>query len=212
MQSEVPHLQKFMEKHFWIIGEDYNLLTAAEPDFEDALRALLATVNPSLAPEPLTHPSKEREMDIFMIRRDMRHDRFRCVILELKHPAIKPGMKYFQQLYDYMSVIRSSKQFNAENIEWVYILIGTDWANDDYIPRQIENSRLHGVPFLAFRNGKPNAQHSIFTMRWSEIITEFELRFNYLGEKLKAQRLLLGTSGKTADEIIANLGKTSAAN
>lgn len=36
--NEPKHIQKFIESHYWIFGEQYHLVTAAEPDFEEALR------------------------------------------------------------------------------------------------------------------------------------------------------------------------------
>ena len=38
---EVEHIQEVVEKHYWLFGEQYNLITAAEPDFELALKGLL---------------------------------------------------------------------------------------------------------------------------------------------------------------------------
>ena len=36
--NEVNHIQGFIEKHYWLFGEQYNLVTAAEPNFEEALK------------------------------------------------------------------------------------------------------------------------------------------------------------------------------
>ena len=48
-----------MEKHYWLFGEQYHLLTSAEPDFNEALRRLLYAKTGSS--EFVT-----KEMDIFM--------------------------------------------------------------------------------------------------------------------------------------------------
>ncbi|HGB7228810.1 TPA: hypothetical protein ACIV6T_004512, partial [Salmonella enterica subsp. enterica serovar Java] len=34
--GEVPHLQKMMERNYWLLGEQYQLVTAEEPDFNEA--------------------------------------------------------------------------------------------------------------------------------------------------------------------------------
>lgn len=39
--KEVEHLQEVIERHYWLFGEQYSLITAAEPDFELALKGLL---------------------------------------------------------------------------------------------------------------------------------------------------------------------------
>ena len=39
--NEVNHLQKMVEKHYWLFGEQYNLVTAAEPNFVEALKRYL---------------------------------------------------------------------------------------------------------------------------------------------------------------------------
>ena len=39
--NEVDHLQTMIEKHYWLFGEEYSLVTAEEPNFEEALRRYL---------------------------------------------------------------------------------------------------------------------------------------------------------------------------
>lgn len=39
--TEVDHIQPFIEKNYWLFGEQYYLVTAEEPDFEEALRRYL---------------------------------------------------------------------------------------------------------------------------------------------------------------------------
>ena len=38
---EVTHVQELVENHYWIFGEQYNLITSAEPDFELALKGMI---------------------------------------------------------------------------------------------------------------------------------------------------------------------------
>ena len=35
--KEIPHLQDLIENHYWLFGEEYHLVTAAEPKFEEKL-------------------------------------------------------------------------------------------------------------------------------------------------------------------------------
>lgn len=206
--KEVPHIQQFMERHFWIIGEEYSLVVAAEKDFEQALREFYNKVRLKADSYKIDHADKNKEMDIFLVRQDKYHNKIHNVVLELKHPRKKLGKKYVDQVMTYFEVIFSDPRFNASNMEWSYFLIGNDFDSTNYIEAQMENARPHGIPSLIFKA----KNHKIYAKRWSELITEVELRHQFLNDRLQIQREQLAieeSSAKTADQVIQRAQKLS---
>jgi len=209
--KEVPHIQEFMERHFWIIGEEYSLVVAAEKDFEQALRALYEKVGLKVGADDIDHVDKNKEMDILLVRQDQYNDKIHNVVLELKHPNKKLGKKFVDQVMTYFDVIFSDPRFNASNMEWSYYLIGNDFSPSGYIEGQLENAKPHGIPSLIYKA----KNHKIFAKRWSELITEVELRHKFLNDRLQVQREQLATeesAAKTADQVIQRAQKLSCAN
>jgi hypothetical protein len=205
--NERDHLQTHIERHFWLFGEKYHLVTAAEPDFEAALRRHTYVLYGETANRKINHPDKNKEMDIFAVRqmRDLRATEVNNIVAELKHPHITIGQKEFQQVKTYMEVLLEQPEFNGSNMTWEFYLVGNDY--DKSIAREIENVKNHGEQHLAYKvdNWK------IYVMRWSEIINNFSLRHDFILDKLKLERAKLATQAKSADEIIANGHHNSAA-
>lgn len=61
---EVKHVQELVEKHYWIFGEQYNLITSAEPDFELALKGMIKAEMGIEEEVHIEHPDKNKEMDL----------------------------------------------------------------------------------------------------------------------------------------------------
>lgn len=205
--GEVPHLQQMMEKNYWLIGEEYQLLTAAEPKFEEALRRLTYILNNDGDKKAIEHKYKNREMDLFLVRQGKKQNKIENVVLELKHPVnIRLGKKEFDQIYDYYQVIQSESQFNAENMEWKFYLIGNKFDSTDYIADQIKSHKSHGEAGLAF-----TGKYKIYVFKWSEVFTEFELKHDYLNEKLKLELNRLSEDQyDSADDIVAKIRTSDA--
>lgn len=199
--KEVPHIQTFMESHFWMIGEEFALVVAAEKDFEQALRELYRKINQEIGSVGLEHPDKQKEMDILLVRQDKRHRHIHNVVLELKHPNKKIGKKYIQQVETYFEVIASDPRFNASNMTWSYYLIGNEFDGTGVVENRLDNAKPHGEPSLIYKV----RNHSIYVKRWSEIITDVELRHQFLNDRLEIQRDILAkeeSMASTADEVI----------
>lgn len=198
--GEVPHLQRMMEKNYWLIGEEYQLLTAAEPKFEEALRRFTYILNKDGDKKSIDHKDKNREMDLFLVRQGKKQNKIENVVLELKHPTnVRLGKKEFDQIYNYYQIIKSEPQFNASNMEWKFYLIGNKFDSTDYIIDQLKSHKSHGEPGLAF-----TGKYKIYVFTWSEVFTEFELKHDFLNEKLKLEleRLSEGQHD-SADDIVS---------
>lgn len=204
--NERDHLQKFMENHYWILGEQYHLITAAEPRFEEALRRYVYILKGEKPVVSIDHPDKNKEMDLFMVRQLLNNDSINNVVVELKHPRVNLGSKEFEQVKTYMGVILNQDEFNSPNMSWEFYLIGNGFDTSGYIEREIKNSKSHGEKSLAFSVDN----YKIYVKTWSEIFAEFELRHKFLNEKLKLERAKLVMSEASADSIIANIPHNTA--
>lgn len=197
--NEVDHIQKMIESHYWIFGEQYNLVTAAEPNFEEALRRYMHHLHKEYDDKGVEHPDKLKQMDIFAVRQNIHSDTIDNIVVELKHPNINLGEKQLSQVKKYMSVIMSADEFNAPNMRWEFYLIGNGFSSDKYIENEINNNKSHGEKSLVFKVDN----YKIYVKTWSEVFAEFQIRYNYLLEKLSFRKEKFQQNYKNADEIIS---------
>jgi hypothetical protein len=201
-----------MEAHYWILGEQYSLVCAAEAKFETALRNYLellregegvaANLRAGGAVPTIDHPDKLKEMDIFLVRQLWGAATVGNVVVELKSPTTVKmlGTKQLDQIKKYMNVILSVDAFNAQsNASWDFYLIGQDY--DGSIANEKKNAEHHGEKDLVFKV----ANYRIYVKRWSEIFIDVELRLKWLNDKLKLERDKLTPHPRTAQEAVAAL-------
>jgi hypothetical protein len=202
--NERDHLQTHIERHYWLFGEEYHLVTAAEPDFEEALRRFVYLLYGETKPRKIDHRDKNKEMDIFAVRQLPQVHEISNIVLELKHPNITLGEKELLQVKRYMSVIVEQPEFNASNMNWAFYLVGNDYDSD--IAGELESAEAHNERHLIYKRGK----YKIYVLKWSEIITNFQLRHQFILDRLKLERDKLATMNTSADEILANGFKNTA--
>lgn len=206
--NEVKHIQGFIENHYWIFGEQYHLVTAAEPKFDEALRRFVEHHKGKNAKVvPMDHPDKNREMDIFMTRQIISEDSISNIVVELKHPKVLLGEKELSQVKRYMRALQSNEQFNGDNMTWNLFLVGNKFDTTNYIEEEIKNAKSHGEKHLVFNNEK----YKIYCLRWSEVITNFEIRYDHILKILQLQRDDFVSKEKSADEILEDSSVNSAA-
>lgn len=208
LKAKESHLQKFIESHYWIFGEQYHLVTAEEPKFEEALRRYIYHLRGTKPAISIDHPDRLGEMDIFMVRKLTSQDSISNIVVELKNPVIKLGEKELSQVKKYMRVILSQDEFNASNRHWTFFLVGNSFDSTGYIEDEFANSKSHGEKHLAFNNDRDRCK--IYVMTWSEIFTEFEVKHRFLHDKLEIERDKFVIEGTTADEIVTASSKNSA--
>ena len=199
--GEVRNLQSFIEKHYWIFGEEYRMVCAEEVKFEEALKKYLYILRGVSEKIYIAHPDKYKEMDLFLTGTDFRGGSPHNVVVEIKNPTTIKRLKSEQltQLEQYMDVILKQDCFNNANEYWTFILIGQDY--DDIVGRRITN-KLTGF----IQSGD---NYSLYVKKWSEIINEVELRLKYLLDKLKIERTSLSKSN-SLNEIMEEVSNNTA--
>lgn len=200
--NEVDDLQKLVEQSFWIFGEEYNIVTQAEPDFNQALMEYLDKLYDTVpgisksnySKDKIEHPDVNKEMDIFAFRQNIQSSTIDNIVVELKHPKIKLGEKELSQIKTYMNVIMSDSRFNASNMRWKFYLVGNDFDSSNYIPNEMRNAINWGKKNLVCHIDNNGIQYEIFVLKWSELFADFEIRHNFLLKKLEMKREELSVS------------------
>ena len=200
--NEVDDLQKLVERSFWIFGEEYNIVTQAEPDFNQALMEYLDKLYDTVpgisksnySKDKIEHPDVNKEMDIFAFRQNIQSSTIDNIVVELKHPKVKLGEKELSQVKTYMNVIMSDSRFNASNMRWKFYLVGNDFDSSNYIPNEMRNAINWGKKNLVCHIYNNGIQYEIFVLKWSELFADFEIRHNFLLKKLEMKREELSVS------------------
>jgi len=186
--KEVPHLQNKMEKCYWLLGEHLQLVTAAEPKFQEALDRysyLLRGEKPDQNTKELVEGEhKLKEMDLFLTTRTIYNDKIENIVVELKHPTnIRLGKKEIDQVFNYYQQIKSIDGFNTSQESWKFYLIGNKYDGSEFIEEQINNLKHFGEKYLAYRG-----KYDVYVVLWEELFTDFEIKHNFLLDKLSIQR------------------------
>lgn len=200
--NEVRDLQSFIEKHYWIFGEEYRMVCAEEVKFEEALRKYIYILRGVSEKKYIAHPNKYKEMDLFLTSVDFRDGRPHNIVVEIKNPTTIKQLKSEQlnQLEQYMDVILKQDCFNDANEFWTFILIGQDY--DDIVGRRVIN-KLTGLV-------QNDSNYSLYVKKWSEITNEVERRLKYLLDKLKIERATLSKS-QSLNEVMNEVSNNTAA-
>ncbi len=206
--NEVDHLQKMIESHYWIFGEQYHLVTAAEPKFDEALRRYIYHLTEKDTVTAIDHPHKLKEMDIFACRQNKLVNKIENIVVELKHPLILLGEEQFSQVHKYLQVITSQAEFNASNMHWEFILVGNKFNTSKFIEDLINTNKNHGIPSLVLT--KNDGRIKVFVKTWSEVFADFEIKHNYLDEKLKLERDQLTNNFTSAKDVVLSAENNSA--
>lgn len=200
--NEVDDLQKLIEQSFWIFGEEYNIVTQAEPDFNQALMEYLdklydtvpGTSKSNYSKDKIEHPDVNKEMDLFAFRQNVQNSIIDNIVVELKHPKVKLGEKELSQVKTYMNVIVSDSRFNASNMRWKFYLVGNDFDSSNYIHNEMRNAINWGKKNLVCHVDNNGIQYEIFVLKWSELFADFEIRHKFLLKKLEMKREELSVS------------------
>ena len=186
--NERDHVQKIVERHFWLFGEQYNL-ASADQRMQKALEQyrnilygeedVTATLNPDA--------ENERRMDIFMCNTRNVETAFETtleenIVVELKAPKVPLTKKVLRQIEDYMDYIRRQPQFNSKLRKWKFIAVCKEV--DDYVKSQYKAFEDKGKVGLVFQ--VENCE--VYALTWDDIIKSFEIKHKPMLERLKYDR------------------------
>ena len=200
--NERDHIQKIVERHFWLFGEQYNL-ASADQRMQKALeqyRNILygeEDVTAELNPDA----ENERRMDIFLCNTRNVETTFETtleenIVVELKAPRIPLTKKVLRQVEDYMDYVRRQPQFNSEFRKWKFIAVCKEV--DDYVKSQYKAFEDKGKVGLVFQ--VDNCE--VYALTWDDIFKSFEIKHKPMLERLKYDR------ERVANELMAEVSDT----
>lgn len=200
--GEVKHLQKLIERHYWIFGEEYRFVCAEEVKFQEALNRYKYILYGLTEEEYVTHPDKNKEMDLFVTGQDFKNGGPSNLVVEIKNPTNVPklNMDHYTQINKYMNVIMKQEGFNDPNTFWTFLLIGL--KIDDVAEQQIKE------PLTGLCIEKDN--YRLYMKTWAQVLNETDARHKYLKEKLESIRDSLSDED-SADAIVEKVINNTAA-
>ena len=167
--NERDHVQKIVERHFWLFGEQYNLASADQR----MQKALEQYRNILYGEEDITaklnsDAENERRMDIFLCNTRNIETRFETtleenIVVELKAPRVLLTKKVLRQIEDYMDYVRRQPQFNSELRKWKFIAVCKEV--DDYVKSQYKAFEDKGKVGLVFQ--VDNCE--VYALTWDDI-------------------------------------------
>lgn len=199
--GEVKNLQKFIENHYWIFGEEYRMICAEEVKFEEALNKYIYYLRGVSEKNFIQHPDKYKEMDLFLAGKEYRDGGPHNLVIEIKNPTTikKLTNKEYGQIEKYMDVILKQDCFNDNREQWDFYLIGQDY--DDIVARKVAKKET-GLC-------SEGENYKLYVKKWSQIINDIERRHKYLLEKLKTERQEL-SKAQTLEEVMTEMSNNSA--
>ncbi|QQB36991.1 ATP-binding protein [Achromobacter deleyi] len=208
---ETPDLQKVIESNTWLFGPRYETLGAEEDTFTEIARKMRDEV---MARNPVDMddvddeedlPGAKRQTDLFLARKfpsldSMGNRVFKCIVVEIKRPAISLNKKHLRQLEDYAEIIKRQPQFKSEKMHFELILLGRQISSSDTIITSRLNAHvLRNDPGLVTEDPRMK----LYVMNWYTLLDGFELMHGFMLEKLKLKRD--DYSAATREELVAEL-------
>ncbi|MGO5024615.1 ATP-binding protein [Lawsonibacter sp. LCP25S3_G6] len=207
--NERDHVQKIMEQHYWIFGEQYNLVSA-DQRMQKALESYLYLLYGDDAPDATLLPDQEemRRMDIFACGARKLEDSTGSeieenIVVELKAPKIPLTKKVLRQVEDYMDFIRRQPKFNSQHRRWKFFAVCSEV--DDDVKSRYAAQEAYGKKGLVTKI----ENYEIYALTWDDVFKSFELRHSFLLDKLKVDQEaiaaeLAGKTGNTRSKHVAD--------
>lgn len=201
--GEVKHLQKLIEKHYWIFGEEFKFICSENTKFQGALdKYKYALYGAKDEKDLINHPDQYKEMDLFVSGQEYRYGKPFNLVVEIKNPTNVPELKWehYSQIVGYVDVIMNSDAFQNPAAFWNFMLIGL--KADSKVQSQIVNKLTGECP------GGEN--YKLYVKYWSQILDEAEARLKFLYDEFEQKRDRL-SKAESLDEIMEETLNNSAA-
>jgi hypothetical protein len=179
--KERTQFHKILLKELWVFGEKY-ALGASDVSLKNVLIKHLKHLGrkdliPSIPSKAATDLSKIPDLCLWQ-QYPVQDERIENLVIELKRPNKMLGKTELDQIKNYAYAVTDDPLFDKSNTKWNFILLGRDF--NSYVINEL-NDRKDGSG--NFYNSSDDSV-SISVYKWSKIIQENKLRFNFLKEKL----------------------------
>jgi hypothetical protein len=208
---ETPDLQQIIESNTWLFGPRYETIGAEEDSFTKIARRLREDVmaSSSVDEDDVDReedvPGAKRQSDLFLARKFPTFDSsgqkvFKCIVVEIKRPAISLNKKHLRQLEDYADIIKRYPEFKSEKMHFELILLGRQISSaDTQIPSRLNSLIARGEPGLV----ADDPRMKLYVLNWYSLLDGFELTNGFMLDNLKLKRDDYSTA--TKEELVAVL-------
>ena len=219
--NERDHIQKIVEHHFWLFGEQYNL-ASADQRMKKALERYINILYGENDIDAILKEDveQERRMDIFMCNSRVAEYSFETtveenIIVELKAPKITLSKKVLRQIEDYMDFIRKQASFNSEYRKWKFIAVCKQVDED--IKSRYEAFAEKGKIGLVMQV----ENYEVYAYTWDDVFKSFELRHAPMLKRLRYDREQLAKElmdevrsdeGRDRVDVLTNIAVSATAN
>lgn len=186
--NERNHIQKIIAEHYWIFGEQYNLVSA-DQRMQTALEKYIHILYGEKKSESMLQPNGDclRRMDIFTCGKRRFSDGTGSgveenLIIELKAPRVTLTKKVLRQVEDYMDFIRKQPQFNSQYRLWKFIAVCTE-VDDDIKSRYLAQKDKGKLGLVTAIDN-----YEVYALTWDDVFKSFEIRHSFLLDKLKVDQ------------------------
>lgn len=197
---EVKHLQKILDKNFWLFGEQFRLFSSTEGALKNVLLKYASEVLNIQNPELNNNPTGE--VDLFLTKTEsMGESVQKNIVVELKRASKKLGKEQYDQIEKYMERISQENMCNSNNQYWEFYLIGKDY--DYHIEGKIDSAKNYGEKTRGLCYNIKDGRFKIYVRKWSDILeVEWGYKMKYLKEKLQIKQKEVE---KTPDDITKSI-------
>ena len=186
--NERNHIQKIVQQHFWLFGEQFNLVSADER-MKNALEKYINILYGGKDTDSTLDEDaeQERRMDIFLCNNREVETSFGTtleenIIVELKAPRVILSKKVLRQIEDYMDFVRKQPSFNSEYRRWKFIAVCKEVDED--VKGRYKTFEDRGKVGLVHEIDN----YEVYALTWDDIFKSFELRHAPLLKRLNYDR------------------------
>jgi hypothetical protein len=177
---ERKHLHKIVKSETWLFGDDYTY-GADDVNLKNVLKAHLQVLGRTDFEEIIKgtdNPLLNNIPDICIYKQFPRGKAgyFENLVIELKRPSKRSGNEELEQVKKYARAISTDARFDQTKTEWSVILLVTEM--DKELEFEYEQEGRPQGQILVKKNLK------VYVKKWIDVISEAEIRFQYLKEKL----------------------------
>ena len=140
-------------------------------------------------------------MDIFAFRQNKTSQTIENIVVELKRPTVKLGEIEVSQVKAYLDLIYQEPQFNSPDAQWTFILVGNELDKSKYIEREIQSNKGWGKKNLIQHVDDSGQHYDIYVRTWSSVFDDFEMRYDFLMDRLKFKREALAAKYKDKQDL-----------
>lgn len=186
--NERNHIQKIVQQHFWLFGEQFNLVSADER-MKNALEKYINILYGGKDTDSTLDEDaeQERRMDIFLCNNREVETSFGTtleenIIVELKATRVILSKKVLRQIEDYMDFVRKQPSFNSEYRRWKFIAVCKEVDED--VKGRYKTFEDRGKVGLVHEIDN----YEVYALTWDDIFKSFELRHAPLLKRLNYDR------------------------